>query len=227
MENYFKNYSKPTRVISDRGTAFTSKQFEEFLKLQGISHVLVATNAPRANGQVERLNRDIIPRISKLTTDTEHWDEIIPQVEFSINNSVNKSTGYTPSQLLFGINQVANIEGYVKNNLDCGNVEQCNLSLIREEAAEAIRKSQGYNKMYFDKKHKTTTHFQEGDLVMIPNHDVTVGVNKKLLPKFKGPYIIKKALPNDRYLLSDVEGYQITNRPFEGIFESGQMRFWN
>lgn len=61
---------------------------------------------------------------------------------------------------------------------------------------------------------------------MIVNTDVTPGVNKKLLPKYKGPYKVDKILGNDRYLISDIEGFQLTRIPFTGIYESSRMRRW-
>jgi len=61
---------------------------------------------------------------------------------------------------------------------------------------------------------------------MIRNFDVTPGVNKKLIPKFKGPYAVKRVLDNDRYVVADIEGNQITQRPFEGVVGPDQMRKW-
>jgi hypothetical protein len=65
-----------------------------------------------------------------------------------------------------------------------------------------------------------------GDFVMIRNVDVTPGINKKLLPKFRGPYEVKKCLGNDRYLIGDIEGFQITQIPFEGICSPPNMKLW-
>jgi len=61
---------------------------------------------------------------------------------------------------------------------------------------------------------------------MIKNVDVTVGVNKKLIPKFKGPYVVKKMLDYDRYVVGDIEGNQVTQRPYEGIVGPDQMKSW-
>ena len=66
LNDYFRYYSKPKRIISDRGTCFTSKTFSEFIDDNDINHNLIAVGTPRTNGQVERFNRDITPMLAKL-----------------------------------------------------------------------------------------------------------------------------------------------------------------
>ena len=68
MKDYFRNYSRPRRIITDRGTAFMSIAFTDFLKSEMIDHVLIAVGTPRANGQVERWNRVITTMIAKFVT---------------------------------------------------------------------------------------------------------------------------------------------------------------
>lgn len=51
-------------------------------------------------------------------------------------------------------------------------------------------------------------------------------MNKKLLAKFKGPYRIKTVLPNDRYIVEDIEGFQNTQIPFTVIFDSTNLKLW-
>ncbi|CAK9805840.1 hypothetical protein ANTPLA_LOCUS4683 [Anthophora plagiata] len=65
-----------------------------------------------------------------------------------------------------------------------------------------------------------------GDYVVIKNVDVTPGINKKLLPKFRGPYQISKVLDKNRYVIRDPEGQQLTQLPFEGICSPENMRLW-
>ncbi|XP_076288208.1 uncharacterized protein LOC143212853 [Lasioglossum baleicum] len=44
--------------------------------------------------------------------------------------------------------------------------------------------------------------------------------------KFKGPYEIKKVLALDRYVITDVEGHQVSRAPFTGVVGPDQMKFW-
>lgn len=77
LRHYFVNYSVPKRLISDRGTCFTSKDFSEFLEEKCVKHVLIDIGTPRANGQIERFNRDLTPMLSKLCADSEEWTQVL------------------------------------------------------------------------------------------------------------------------------------------------------
>ena len=57
LENLFIQHGKPERFISDRGSAFTSKLFREFLNSHGIKHTFIRPAHPWANGRIERLFR--------------------------------------------------------------------------------------------------------------------------------------------------------------------------
>ncbi|KAK9711246.1 Integrase core domain [Popillia japonica] len=211
LAKYFRFYGKPIRVISDRGAAFTSTSFKGYMTDQDIEHTLIAVGVPRVNGQIERLNRDIIPLLAKVTPSPERWDEILENVEFTLNNTVHRATKETPAKLLFGINQRGFIEDEMK------------LFLERDDTERDLEE---YNKKYYDGKRTTPRKYTTGDLVMIMNRDVTSNINKKLIPKFKGPYKVKKALPNDRYIITDADGYQYSPKPFESVFAVDCIRPW-
>lgn len=68
--------------------------------------------------------------------------------------------------------------------------------------------------------------YQVGDKVVISNHVSVAGVNKKLLPKFKGPYVVDRVLPHDRYIVRDIEGYQVTQIPYVGTIDASHMKPW-
>lgn len=62
---------------------------------------------------------------------------------------------------------------------------------------------------------------------MIKNVITTPDLNTKLLPKYKGLYVVNTdVLDNARYIIKDyikVEGFQ---RPFFGIFSPDRMKPW-
>jgi len=54
LKDYIRSYSRPTCIVSDRGSGFTSEDFGKFMEECNIKHVKIATGSPQANGQVER-----------------------------------------------------------------------------------------------------------------------------------------------------------------------------
>ena len=56
MREHQKVFRNPRVLISDRGSAFTSDDFENYCKSEEVQHQRITTNVPRGNGQVERVN---------------------------------------------------------------------------------------------------------------------------------------------------------------------------
>lgn len=229
LSKYFDYYSRPVRCITDRGSCFTSKEFSAFLRDKNIDHVKVAVHSPQANGQAERVNRTLTGMLAKLSEPVAHadWVKQLSKIEFAFNNTTNRSIGDTPSRVLFGVNQRGEVVDKLSEYLEekfldpGGGIEE-----IREKAEAAITKTQKYNEQKSMEKGYRVSSFKIGDFVVIKNVDTTIGVNKKLLPKFKGPYVITKVLPNDRYVVKDIENCQITQIPYDGVIEACNIRLW-
>lgn len=98
IRDFFYVFGVPESIVTDRGTVFTVFRCEHFCEQNSIKHVNVAVAIPRANGKVERLNRPVMEALLVVAYERD-WYEIL-QVQFSINNMINSSTGSTPSQLL-------------------------------------------------------------------------------------------------------------------------------
>ncbi|GFY45160.1 pro-Pol polyprotein [Trichonephila inaurata madagascariensis] len=47
-----KTFGNPVRIITDRGSAFTSKLFNDYCTEENIQHLQIATGIPRGNGHV-------------------------------------------------------------------------------------------------------------------------------------------------------------------------------
>ncbi|XP_011687110.1 PREDICTED: uncharacterized protein LOC105449550 [Wasmannia auropunctata] len=166
-----------------------------------IKHVLIAVGTPRANGQVERFNRIIIPMLAKLSESPSDWDSVLHRIEYYLNNTMCRATSETPARLLFGLGQKGEPNDLLRDFLQ----------LLKQQNTER-----------YNLRRKAARPYKVGDYVEIRNIDTTVGINKKLIPKFKGPYVVKKVL--DRYVVTDVDGFQLVQRPYTGVVAPDRMR---
>lgn len=194
-----------------------------------MEHILNATKSPQANGQVERTNAVLKKCLAKTTSPIDHadWVNALNQIEWSMNNAVHATTKAKPCILLFGTTQRCPdsdlLTEFVKDFQQNISID---LNTVREEAKLNIEKSQKYSQDRFTRFHKPAEIFKEGDWVAIEYTDTTLGKNKKLNPTHRGPYRIHRALPNDRYVIRDVENHQITNIPKDGVLEACKLRKW-
>ncbi|CAK9827606.1 Pro-Pol polyprotein [Anthophora retusa] len=228
LNHYFATYSRPLRIVSDRGSCFTAHEFGNFLKERNVRHIKIATAAPQANGQAERMNRTIIPMIAKLADERNaHWYDVLEDVEFACNNTVNRSTGEAPSVLLYGVYQRGKVVDCIRDMLNPSGLaaNARSLETVRDKAAKQIKKSFDQNKQNYDKKRKVAGKYKVGDRVMLRNF-VNVSDSAKLVPQFKGPYEVAKVLRNDRYVIKDIDGFQVTQMPYKGTWAVWNMRPW-
>ncbi|GFU94006.1 hypothetical protein TNCV_2390951 [Trichonephila clavipes] len=99
-----KTFGNPIRIISDRGSAFTSKLFNDYCDEENIQHLQIATGAPRGNGQVDRIHRTLIPVLPKLSlNDSTKWYKYVDRLQRILNSTISRSTKWTPFELLVGI----------------------------------------------------------------------------------------------------------------------------
>ncbi|GFX75272.1 retrovirus-related Pol polyprotein from transposon 297 [Trichonephila clavipes] len=90
-------FGNPRFLITDRGTTFTSDEFHTYCSEQKITLHHITTGLPRANGQVERINRTIIPVLSKMTEDDPtKWFKHVPSLQEVLNSTFQRSINTTP-----------------------------------------------------------------------------------------------------------------------------------
>ena len=60
-------FGNPSRIITDKGTVFTSNAFKQYCDTQSIVHIKITTTGiPRSNGQVEQINGILVSVLTKL-----------------------------------------------------------------------------------------------------------------------------------------------------------------
>lgn len=230
FKNFFSYFGTPTRLITDRGTSFTSKKFKTFMHKLGIKHVLNSVATPRANGQVERYNRTILSALSTMShgKSPDKWDDYVQDVQMGINSTVHEVTKKSPTELLFGRKVTNPSQGVFNNVIEDmgGGVLDTSLDEIRSQAKNLIDKDQERSKERFDRRRKKGTLYKEGDLVRVMKAIVGgTGQSKKLESKCQGPYRIKKILPNERFVIEDTPLTK-KGRRYEGIVSIDKIFPW-
>lgn len=213
LNNFIEIFGVPTRVISDRGSAFTSESMKLYCQELGIKHVLNAVASPRANGQCERYNQVILDSLKCVTIndkDELNWDTHVKQIQFSLNTHPNATTGESPYKILMGIEPKHWADSFILNAIG-ETITRSNLTDLRAQVGERVEIEQQKQKIYFDKKRSKPIKFVVGDLVMHRRTQVSAtGMSHKLEPVYKGPYRVTHVLPNDRYALQDLRGKKLT-----------------
>ena len=90
-------------IVSDRDPRFTSIFWNEVHRMLGTRLMMSTSFHPQTDGATERANRVINTVLrAVIQPDQSDWYEKLPLVEFAINSSENKSTGYAPFELNYG-----------------------------------------------------------------------------------------------------------------------------
>lgn len=230
MKQYVSYFGVPSRLITDKGTSFTSKIFKDFVESYGIKHIQNAVATPRANGQVERFNRTILDALSTSSHggDEKSWDDHITDIQVGINTTKHKTTQKSPSELLFGFNVLSRTEGklseVIRDTLNRIPVDE--LNDLRQETVKKIQQQQVRDATHYNKHRKTATQYKEGDLVRVQRQVPHNGKSQKLVVKYQGPYRILKVLNNDRFLIEDTPLTRKSGRRYEAITAIDKIQPW-
>lgn len=219
------NFGNPMRIIADKAKGFDSNEFNDYCKDEGIVHVRTTTGMPRANGQVERINRCIIPVLTKASMDDPtKWYKYVSALQQALNSTYQRSIATTPFQLLFGVPMRRKedirlsefLEDDFRNQFIDDREEE------REQAKAQIYRVQEENRNNFNKKRKPANSYKVGDLVAVKRTQFVNG--NKFATKFLGPYRIVKANNNERY---DVMKEGSQEGPKKTSTSAEYMKLWS
>lgn len=225
MRELVQYFGTPARIVSDQGTAFTSKAFAEYCSDHSVQHIKNALRTPRANGQVERMNSLITTFLRTTHVDPRKWDADLWRFQWAINSQINSTTSCCPNDIVFRYklrNCLDNkLLAAINNSKD--NTEP---SPSLDEVAKTVDAVKAKWQQRFNAKHRTPRTYSVDDLVLIENVAPSTGESRKLEPKFRGPYVVKKVLPCDRYVVADLADIQRTQRPYESVVTTDKLKPW-
>nr|KYP39906.1 Retrovirus-related Pol polyprotein from transposon 17.6 [Cajanus cajan] len=171
---FLKDYDFQLMYHPDRDPRFTSRFWQSLHQALGTKLKLSSAYHPQTDGQSERTIQSLEDLLRACVLDhLGSWEEILPLVEFTYNNSFHASIGMAPFEALYGRR----------------------LKMIQER----MKTAQSRQKSYADKRRKPL-EFSEGEHVFLkvtPTSSVGRALKaKKLTPRFVGPYqIIQRVGP--------------------------------
>lgn len=187
--NYISNYGRPSVILSDLGTQFTSEVFNLVNNALGIKLVHSTSKHPESNGQSERINGAIKSSINILREDGVSFANALLLHQHLYNGTVHSSTGFTPNLLHFGRNHALFFDTFNPNVqtvfLDKSHFAADLLSQLKttyETAYSNLERAQVEQNSRHAQNAKLRK-FNIGDIVYLKSKD-------KFKPRFAGPFTV-------------------------------------
>ncbi len=181
VTDFIPRWGLPDCIDSDQGTHFTGQVVKEVSRMLKIKWNLHCPYRPQASGQVERSNRTIKTRLSKMHQEEVPWVEALPAVLCSMRASPNRSVGLSPHEIITG--RPMQMPGVI--DLRNADVHIASDALIAycENLTKAVQSA----------KERVESCWQtppEGGHTIIPGQWVMIKAfrNKPLEPKWYGPH---------------------------------------
>jgi len=205
----FKSHGLPEVLIHDRAPIWTSKFWQAFEQLMGMSSAMTSGYRPQTNGNTERVNR-ILEDMMRHYIDAAHatWASLLPLVEFAINDSWHESIQATPFEVNYGkrprlpLDNILRGEGRVVTNCDSASERAEYILAAVKKAKSAMQAAQQRQKYIADTKRRPL-EFAVGDKVFLSTINIKLKFkgSPKLLPKWLGPFKVTQVINPVAYRL--------------------------
>ncbi|GKC06066.1 RNA-directed DNA polymerase [Tanacetum coccineum] len=168
-----KLHGVPKTLTSDRDVKFVSHFWRTLWTRLGSKLQFSSSHHPQTDGQTEVVNRSLGNLLRSLIGDNaKQWDLILLQAEaeFAYNRSVNRTTGKSPFEVVYGRNPITPLDLVPVPEVGQFSEEGADQSeqikeLHRSVQEQIIRHNKQY-KEHADKRRKQVL-YREGDLVWI------------------------------------------------------------
>ena len=216
FERVFATHGLPREVISDRGPQFTGHFWRQLCSRFSVRPALSTAFHPQTDGQTECMNRVIEDTLRHFVGPRQDaWDDLLPYVEFAMNNSKSISTGHTPFFLNYGKHPVTPLTWHLPAEAHaCITSHRDAVAALRaadrlpqvlqftaqleealQRAKQCLAAAQDRAKLWADSR-RSALHLTVGDLVLLSTKHLrlkTAGT-RKLLPKWVGPFRVLRAI---------------------------------
>ncbi|CDF34164.1 unnamed protein product [Chondrus crispus] len=195
-------YGPPVKLLSDIGTQFTTRFFQNVCRILGIRNVFTTTYHPQASGQVERFNHTLTSALQKYVGEhPKDWDLFSDAVTLAYNTQVHRTTNMAPFELVLAraprsiaLQAQPSLEGFSSNRAYYLKWQSWLESLMKG-ADRSLRKEQARYKRNFDARLcKPQYEIPPWSYVFLRKEQGTASEPKhKLAQVATGPYHVQRS----------------------------------
>jgi hypothetical protein len=223
LKSIVYRFGVPSRIITDNGTQFTSRLFQEYCEGIDTQLCFAFVAHPRSNSQVERANAEILRGLKTHTYDClkkhgANWVDKLPFVLWGNRTTPTRATGETPfflvyraeaclpPEILMGSPWVQSFDESMQEQLRHEDVD-----FIDERRWQAAIRNARYN-LALRRYHQRFVYSRElgvEDLVLrrVLNRE---GLHK-LSPSWEGPFKVTEVCRPGYVRLATTEGVPLPN----------------
>ena len=102
--NWILKFGAPKEIKCDRGKTFESNVIKQLAEAHNMELLYSSAYHHSANGMIERQFRTIRDaiQISIKEKPNRNWSELLPEVEFMMNATIQSTIGFSPAEVVFG-----------------------------------------------------------------------------------------------------------------------------
>jgi len=204
MREVVRLHGVPESIMSDRDPRFTSRFWQSLQATLGTQLRMSSTYHPQTDGQSERTIQSLEDLLRSCVLDhMGKWNDVLPLVEFTYNNSYHSSIGMAPYEALYGRRCRTPLCWYQDGEAFVLGPEFLKQTTSKVKLIQdRMRATQSRQKSYADKR-RQLLEFDEGDHVFLrvtPTTDIRrVLKSRKLTSRFIGPYQITRRIGTTAY----------------------------
>jgi hypothetical protein len=198
IRRVFCKYGVPERIISDRGTQFTSKVMKAVYESLDIKPAYSTAYHPQSDGASERANQWLETYLrSYCNRSQSDWAGLLAHAELAHNTRQHSATKKTPFELLYGYQPRWPHHIKAETRVPLATEHLTHLVEARKEAQAAIKLAEE-DMLQQQKQHgETGPGWKPGDQVWLEGKNLkTQYPSAKLGPKRYGPFEILQRVGN-------------------------------
>ena len=172
----FCRHGVPRRILSDQGKQFKSALFQQLCAKLKVDKFQSSPYHPHCNGVVERFHGTLVPMLQKALSKKVDWAAQVKYCLFAIRCAPNRSTGYSPFEILLGrdvrspldliVDELGGSEGETVPVTQWIHNLNAHLSIIRDHVRANGIVASDSRKEAHDRRTRLRT-FKEGTMVLL------------------------------------------------------------